>query len=139
MKRRFTLLLNSAKVRNIEVKLNTQYYTDLIEMGCLYCGDSLVDKNGTCLDRQNNSRGYTNDNVVGCCKICNYAKRTLTDKQFYSWVERAYKHQKKCVDMANEHAVICGFKNERDNKKKINIYFNKAKVKTAEELRYCPF
>jgi len=49
---------------------------------CHYCGDAIQwvefpvkdQKVGYNLDRKDNSRGYTKDNVVACCKVCNYTK-----------------------------------------------------------------
>ena len=135
---RYKLLIRSAKKRGIEVNLNTQFYKDLIKMGCLYCGDSLEDKTGTCLDRHDNSKGYTNGNAVGCCHICNYAKRTLGSEDFYSWVIKAYKHQNKCHDSVAFQNVYHSGKAEKENKKMTNIYFNMKKVKNAEVLIYNP-
>jgi hypothetical protein len=135
MKKRYKLLLNSAKVRKIKVHLNTEYYADLIDMGCLYCGDNLKDKNGTCLDRQDSKQGYTNENVVGCCQICNYAKRTLTDQQFYDWVKRAYDHQLKCHTKALNHAVKFNYMHKKENKKQVNIYMNSRRMRNALVLK----
>jgi len=138
MKKRYKLLISSAKSRGIKVDLNTQYYSDLISMGCLYCGDSLSDKTGTCLDRQDSKQGYTNQNVVGCCHICNYAKRTLSDDAFYAWVERAFFHQLNCKKIAQDSAVEHNYRNKKENTKKLNIYFNTVRVKCAEVLKYNP-
>lgn len=138
MKKRFKILLSSAKARGIPVNLNTKYYSDLISMGCLYCGDSLTDKSGSCLDRQDNKKGYTNENVVGCCKICNYAKRTLSDSEFYHWVQRVYNHQRKCMELVSEYSYANNYKANSVNKKELNIYFNKSIVKNAEVLVYKP-
>ena len=38
------------------------------------------------------SKGYTKDNVVSCCKDCNYSKRTMSQEDFLTWVERVYNH-----------------------------------------------
>lgn len=138
MEKRFKLLLSSAKKRGILVKLNTKYYADLIGMGCLYCGEELINKTGTCLDRQDSSGGYTNDNVVGCCHICNYAKRTLKDHEFYDWVTRAYDHQLKCKTAAMLNSFKNNLKEDAVNRKNINVYFNTSRVKNAITLEYKP-
>jgi len=44
------------------------------------------------IDRVDNSCGYTMDNVVPCCKVCNFAKKAKTVKEFTDWVTRVYKH-----------------------------------------------
>lgn len=82
----------------------------LSQMDCYYCGTkpnstsnaAMEDKkssqyakdngdfiyNG--LDRIDSSLPHTLDNVVPCCKWCNYAKRERTATEFEAWLERAY-------------------------------------------------
>lgn len=38
------------------------------------------------IDRLDNSRGYEDDNVATCCKVCNMAKRTMSLNDFYRWI-----------------------------------------------------
>ena len=40
------------------------------------------------LDRVDNLKGYTKDNVVTACRQCNLAKRTLTLEEFTQWAVR---------------------------------------------------
>lgn len=40
------------------------------------------------LDRIDSSKGHTLDNVVPCCKHCNYAKRERSLQEFVDWVLR---------------------------------------------------
>lgn len=42
------------------------------------------------LDRVDSSRSHTTDNVVPCCKWCNYAKRERTVEEFEEWIKRLY-------------------------------------------------
>ena len=44
------------------------------------------------LDRLDNEHGYSPDNVVPCCPICNDAKGTMTEKQFQNWINRLVKY-----------------------------------------------
>jgi len=44
------------------------------------------------IDRVNNNIGYTNKNSVSCCKVCNFAKHTQTEKDFYKWVKKIYEY-----------------------------------------------
>lgn len=39
------------------------------------------------LDRVNNQQGYTTDNVVTCCHICNRAKSDMTIEEFQDWIQ----------------------------------------------------
>lgn len=40
------------------------------------------------IDRLDNTRGYTPDNCLPCCKDCNYAKHTKTFHEFKDWIAR---------------------------------------------------
>ena len=40
------------------------------------------------IDRIDNAAGYTEGNVVACCRICNRAKETLSVQEFAEWASR---------------------------------------------------
>jgi len=44
------------------------------------------------IDRLDSSKGHVIDNVVPCCKWCNYAKRERSYKDFLDWVVVIYNH-----------------------------------------------
>jgi hypothetical protein len=44
------------------------------------------------VDRLDSSCGYTLDNVVTCCTICNVAKSAMTVEEFKQWVLRVAMH-----------------------------------------------
>jgi hypothetical protein len=46
----------------------------LIGRGCSYCGETALRMT---LDRIDNSRGHTRDNVIPACIRCNYARRNM--------------------------------------------------------------
>lgn len=94
----------SARIRNIDYKLTTELFRSLVTTNCYYCGDfpSTVRKaprnnkyakdilyNG--IDRKDPKIGYIEDNIVTCCKHCNYAKSISTYEEFISKVEKIYK------------------------------------------------
>lgn len=71
----------------------------VIILPCHYCGlePSNIKKTKNSLgdglrysgiDRKNNTGDYTPDNVVPCCKVCNYAKSNLSLDQFLDWAKR---------------------------------------------------
>lgn len=88
--------------RGIEFNLAFDDFIKLTSQECYYCGmkPSAVIKNQrgngdytyNGLDRIDNTRGYTIDNTVPCCKYCNAAKSDRTIQQFYSWVEKLAVH-----------------------------------------------
>lgn len=105
LKTRFRRIAYSAKKRNIKVNLPYSYYEDLINLGCSYCGESLLEETGYSLDRVDNNRGYIYDNVTPCCKTCNQAKGKQQPKEFFEWIEKAYKHQKNIQKLLSEMEV----------------------------------
>lgn len=56
-----------------EFTLEFEAYLALVTQACTYCALPL-DETGRGLDRIDNSRGYSADNVVPCCGPCNRAR-----------------------------------------------------------------
>ena len=66
-------------------------------MNCFYCGQLpsrekvTRGNNGSFvyngIDRKDNNKGYSIDNVVSCCSICNRAKHTILFNEFIQWLE----------------------------------------------------
>ena len=73
----------------------------LLVLNCNYCGrvpnisDPLAPSPYNGIDRIDSDKGYFKDNVVTCCKTCNFAKNTLTNEEFFAWVSNIYSHLKK--------------------------------------------
>lgn len=76
----------SAKNRNLSFELTGQEFEKLINLDCFYCGcppsKVKILKNPDILpyfhngiDRMNNKLGYTLENCVSCCSICNKGKK----------------------------------------------------------------
>lgn len=107
-------VVNGSRYRGLEANISFDDFCSLIEQPCHYCGqppsgifregkvvcaggkgkrlisDTVVRFSG--LDRVDNARGYTPDNVVPCCKVCNLGKRAMTCEEFKAWISRAYHH-----------------------------------------------
>ena len=96
-----------AKKRSYEFNINQDDFINLIKLDCHYCGaepsnrkvnryhfvDETIFYNG--LDRVDNTKGYSVDNCVPCCKFCNQAKHGMTKEFFLDWVERVHRFQNK--------------------------------------------
>ena len=71
---KYSRLKYQAKRRGLEFSLTREDFSDIRDgAACHYCGGSLPNF-GYALDRKDNSRGYTRENVVPCCEICNTVK-----------------------------------------------------------------
>ena len=97
----------SAVKRGYAFTLSREEFRRITKMPCHYCGVPPYHK--TCygrtrthyngyyiyngIDRVNNTLGYEPNNVVACCKICQYAKRDMTVGEFISWAKRLVRHQ----------------------------------------------
>lgn len=60
--------------------LTYEEFISFLGKPCYYCG-RIIEK--VSLDRIDNSIGYTINNIVSCCKMCNVAKNKNTQKEFF--------------------------------------------------------
>lgn len=91
---------SDAKKSNREFSLTIDEFISIVNSDCYYCGTPPFQDRGNKtksvikplngIDRVDNTRGYTSDNVVPCCVYCNKAKldRTITD--FKVWISHIY-------------------------------------------------
>ncbi len=104
LKRRVFLQYKTrAKAMNLEFTLTEEEGFKLMESNCKYCGiepverssgnkvDGKLRRNG--IDRVNSDKGYTQDNVVSCCSMCNMAKLDSSAEDFLNWIKRVYNFQ----------------------------------------------
>jgi hypothetical protein len=72
--------------RGIEFSLTEDEAWELYGQNCFYCGKQPADNDSWGLDRMINTLGYHEDNVVPCCKTCNYCKGPLDTLDFLTAV-----------------------------------------------------
>lgn len=106
--RLFEQYKNNAKSREIDFLLSRLEFFELCVRPCFYCGDSLTSSmkrriqnlNGdfkyTGVDRINSSIGYTVQNCVPCCAVCNKMKLNYSTADFIAHLIKIVKHLK-CV------------------------------------------
>ena len=71
--------------KKLEMSLSDNEIIDLTKGGhlCFYCNES--DQRGYCgIDRINPNEGYTTQNSVSCCSVCNYMKNDMNHILFIS-------------------------------------------------------
>ncbi len=96
---------NGAEKRNLKFLLTRKQFKELTQQPCFYCGSKphtvMSDKgrNGKYIyngiDRVDNSKGYTINNCVACCRKCNEWKRADTQQEFLMRVKLIYDHMLK--------------------------------------------
>jgi hypothetical protein len=105
--------MRAAKRRNYSFDISFDEFSSLITENCYYCGQepNMTYKYGRTtkinqfieydefkyngVDRIDNTKGYTDDNCVSCCKICNNSKSTLDLSEWKEWIEKVYLSQVK--------------------------------------------
>jgi hypothetical protein len=72
-----SLALSENRRQSRAFELTMDQCSDLWAMGCHYCQRDISNNKGVGLDRKDNSRGYTLDNVLPCCGDCNKVRNTV--------------------------------------------------------------
>lgn len=88
----------SASQRGLAFELTQKQFETLAVQPCYYCGREFTASKGAkrtngkweCngVDRIDNTKGYTMENCVACCHLCNYWKSDLTLQEFIAHLER---------------------------------------------------
>jgi len=91
----------SAEKRNHTFDLTKEEFCDIVTAPCTYCGSQCQNrvKGGgktsgdfyyTGVDRVDNTLGYTKENSVPCCRICNSMKLDMDVKHFIEHIKKIY-------------------------------------------------
>ena len=110
--RLFRQYQRGAERRGLDFDLSREQFTTFLTMPCEYCGTGPRNK-GTCrstgelffysgVDRVRSFEGYTRENTVPCCAMCNFAKRHWPVDQFLAWAARIHSHQDHRRSLAKE-------------------------------------
>lgn len=87
-----------ARVRDLCWELTDEEFYHLVASNCIYCGNQpkqkLIQFVYTGIDRKDNTLGYTKDNCVPSCGLCNWWKRDLTFEKFVTHVQQIAQHQR---------------------------------------------
>ena len=97
----FNVYKKGARDRKFEFLLSREEFRILTSSNCYFCGVEPKQKTGRIkytqtygeylyngIDRKDNAQGYTVENCLPCCKICNYAKHKISFEEFEAWLNR---------------------------------------------------
>lgn len=88
--KRWVVKRSACKSIGREFTLTDKDVQRLFDMeSCQYCG-----KQGKCIERMDNNKGYTNDNVTWSCVRCNTLKGDRTFEEFAKIMEKPEKEQR---------------------------------------------
>lgn len=149
----------SAKNRNLEFDLSFDEFVSLVNSNCFYCGQEptlhefwknqkrrsqFLIVNG--IDRLNSDWGYTIDNCVSCCRICNLAKNEYSLGEFQNWISNLVRFKSGCKSQRYDQPIlksaICKLisRYKRDAKTR-NIAFNLSRSEfislITDNCHYC--
>lgn len=89
----------NAKKRNVSFELSFEQFLEFTQQNCYYCGSgpsSIMKGNGNGrfiyqgIDRVDNTKGYTKENCVPCCKRCNWKKKDQSFEEFIDDIKKIY-------------------------------------------------
>lgn len=96
----FSVYKRNAERRNLKFDISIEEFRILSQGDCYYCNippqmsvkrdtqskltNGSYFHNG--VDRKDNSLGYSLQNCVSCCKICNRAKGTMSENDYFNWI-----------------------------------------------------
>lgn len=92
----------SAQRRGLTMNLEDDLLAELLQHPCHYCGAEPSNLLKGCgskpfryngLDRVDNDVGYVANNVVACCRQCNFAKGSMRYRDFVAWIDRIAVHR----------------------------------------------
>jgi hypothetical protein len=89
----FSQLKYQAKKRSMPFLISEVHYlSELAHAPCHYCGSTNTKH---WVDRYHNdhSIGYTKENTVPCCELCNKMKVSLEPQVFLSHINKIHRHQ----------------------------------------------
>jgi len=90
----------TAKKRGLLFDIPIIIFRDMTKKECYYCGiyesntqriksgEHISEYTYNGIDRVDNTKGYTLDNIVPCCRHCNIAKNELTHSNFIALCKR---------------------------------------------------
>ena len=84
---KYRQLINRAKGFKEEPDITIEKFREIISKKCFYCGE---DERPRGIDRLDNNKGYLVENSAPCCKLCNFMKKALTEKEFLSHINKIY-------------------------------------------------
>lgn len=97
VKARFVQYQYGALSRNLEFNLTLDDFISITKQPCYYCNtyyDEYLNEPFNGVDRIDSSKGYSLNNCVPCCKLCNQMKMDSTEEEFLKRVAKVYEHNR---------------------------------------------
>ena len=135
----YTVYKNSAETKQLCFEINKETYLNIVKQPCNYCG-ILQDKGFNGIDRIDSAIGYTLDNCVSCCAMCNYMKKCLSVDIFLKIVEHVITYNKmgegKLYPEAFNDVKSVSYTRYKYSAKERNISFDISRECFYEKVKY---
>ena len=79
VKGKYSEYKSNASKRGLTFNLTLEEFKQFWSGKCYYCGDKI---SSVGIDRRDSAKGYTENNLVCCCSICNSMKSNMSLKDF---------------------------------------------------------
>jgi hypothetical protein len=89
----YSVYQTSSKSRRLEFSISKEDFTEWVKHPCYYCG-IIQEKGFNGIDRLDSTEGYTKENCVSCCHMCNMLKGSLGPNVFVHQTEHILTHLK---------------------------------------------
>lgn len=126
--------ITGATNRNLDFDITQRQFDILINNHCVYCNFKGV----IGIDRVDNSVGYTLDNVVSCCKVCNTMKNKHDKSVFLTQCNLINENvNSNLITMCMETSDYNGVRSSRKNKKDHTRVFLKCERCIVMKSGFC--
>jgi hypothetical protein len=129
-----------ANSKKLQFELTKEFFQDKTSEPCYLCGKEQTDHHKNGLDRYDNTKGYTEENVRTCCGNCNYMKRIYEYDHFINKLHMIYQYQKLnpiCKDNICELRQISVGNKLTAEEIQENIKLRKEKQRKELKDKYC--
>lgn len=104
-KQAYNYYRHHSKRSGCKFTITLEQFGRITQNDCFYCGippsNNVRSPHGTGdftyngLDKIDSGKGYTMNNVVAACRVCNFAKTNRSQGDFIAWVRRVFVHLSK--------------------------------------------
>jgi hypothetical protein len=119
--------------KGLEFIITVEEFIKLINKNCYICGKETIENHYNGIDRYDNSKGYTNDNVKSCCGECNYMKKNYEYNNIIEKFMLVYDIHKD--DCYNNIGLTCNNIIVKGNKKSREEIKNQANIRRETNMQ----
>lgn len=117
-----------ANKKSIEFNITKKLFEEIKSLACYLCGKENDVSNIIGIDRVDSKKGYVEDNIMPCCKSCNYIKKNYDLEYMFNKFLKIYTIHKNDTlvdecderDIRNKNTVYKKTKEEQKSKRKVN-------------------